>query len=79
MQGMAHRDGFKLDVTCPNCGLRGEASASEDDHALMRDPGFKVDELPEGFSLVSAATWYRQDVLIQCGRCGVKFKPWTSG
>jgi hypothetical protein len=75
---MLRRDAFKLDVTCPNCGLRGEADVSEDHHALMRDPGFKVDALPEGFSLVSAATWHRHDVLIQCGRCGAKFTPWPS-
>jgi hypothetical protein len=68
---MAARDRFVLDILCPSCGRGGEARVSEDDHPYMRDPGFRVDEYPEGFSEVSRSV-YRHETKVRC-KCGQEF------
>lgn len=68
---MAARDRYTFDVICPVCGHAGEANVSEDDHPYLRDPGFRVDRLPEGFAVVKATNW-RAETQVRC-QCGHLF------
>lgn len=69
---MAARDRYTLTLKCPKCGASGVAEVSEDDHPYMRDPGFQVDELPEGFAMVKESV-YRRENVAQHKPCGEKF------
>jgi hypothetical protein len=68
---MAARDRYTLKLKCPHCSASGVAEVSEDDHPYMRDPGFQVDALPEGFR-VEKASFHRKETLLRCV-CGTVF------
>jgi hypothetical protein len=68
---MAARDRYTWSLKCPGCGHSGKAEVSEDDHPYMRDPGFRVDELPSGFKVIAASFW-RHETIIGC-QCGTRF------
>jgi len=68
---MAARDRFTVCVTCPKCRATGLAEVSEDDHPYIRDPGFRVDELPPGFTVTKVSN-YRHETVIRC-KCGTDF------
>jgi hypothetical protein len=65
------RKRFELDILCPNCGAQGEARVSENNYPSMRDPGFRVDEYPEGFSGVRQSV-YLHETQVRCS-CGQVF------
>jgi hypothetical protein len=73
IRSMAARDRFTLHLKCPKCGWEGIAQVSEDDHPYMRDPGFAVDEYPDGFSEASRSV-YRHKTEVRC-KCGEVFHP----
>ena len=68
---MAARDRYTLDIKCPKCSNSGEVEVSEDDHPYMRDPVFRVDELPSGFTVMKTS-FYRRENVIRCRR-GAEF------
>jgi hypothetical protein len=68
---MAARKGFALDIVCPKCGASGEARVSEHRDPDIRDPAFRVDDYPDGFSEEKRSAC-RQETLVQC-RCGQAF------
>lgn len=70
---MAARDRYTIEITCPKCRKNGVAKVSEDDHSYMKDPGFAVDELPDGFRVTTASHW-RKDTRLAC-ECGEIFVP----
>jgi hypothetical protein len=63
---MAARNRFELDILCPGCGTTGKARVSENDN-----PGFHVDEYPQGFSEISPSV-HRQETKVRCA-CGQEF------
>ena len=70
---MSARDRFTLSLKCPKCGRTGVAAVAEDDHPHMRDPGFRIDDLPPGFR-VGNETFYRHETEVFCTACNVRVK-----
>lgn len=68
---MAARNRFELDIVCPNCGAKGEARVSENADTDLRNPAFRVDEYPHGFSEEERSA-HRHETMVQC-RCGQVF------
>ena len=68
---MAARDHFEITITCPSCGRTGSAPASEKDYPFMRNPDFRVGQLPDGFTLARKAS-RRGDTEVGC-KCGQTF------
>ena len=65
------RDSWTVDLRCPDCGARGAAKVSEDDHRLMPSNGtLRVDKLPAGFRVRSLGNTM-STTKFECIPCGI--------
>jgi hypothetical protein len=72
-EGMAARDSYRVNLTCPNCGRSGEAQVSEDDYPFMASVRFRVDAVSEGFALQTEGENTSTTEFI-CTKCDVLAK-----
>lgn len=68
----ASRDRFTIDLKCPKCGKPGTAEVSEDDYPFMRSPGFRIDQIPDGF-VETRYSDRRVETFVKCIICNVEF------
>jgi hypothetical protein len=67
---MATRVTYDWEVISPNCAAQGQVYVSEDDHRVVRDPHFTVDEISAGFSVKKMGR-SASDIEIMCDKCGI--------
>ncbi|MCV3739063.1 hypothetical protein OCK02_23085 [Rhizobium sp. TRM96647] len=68
---MAARDRYSRKLECSKCGRTGFAEVSEDDDPRRKTPGFRIDEMPAGFSTERASSDPARH-MVRC-RCGNVF------
>ena len=68
--GMAARDRYHWDVSCPTCGTSGRVHVSEDDHPYITNPHFAVDDIDGPFRVHSygRTSTPTEIACVQCGR-----------
>lgn len=71
---MAIRDRFEIALACSKCGAAGIARASENDDPNRPHPDFRIDELPDGFTIVKHAR-NRHETKVACEDCGKLLTP----
>jgi hypothetical protein len=68
---MVARDRYSRKLECAKCGHNGFAEVSEDDDRRAKYSGFKIDEMPVGFS-EERNSGNPAKYMIRC-RCGSVF------
>lgn len=74
MTAETQRDTYRVDLKCPNCGLRGVAEVSEEDYPFTENRRFSVDEVTPGFTVRKTGSVVTE-MQIVCSECNVSARP----
>lgn len=74
MTAETQRDSYRVDLNCPNCGLRGVAEVSEEDYPFTENRRFSVDEVTSGFSVRNSGSIVTEMEII-CSACNLSARP----